>query len=98
MSRPFVVRQYHQLLAGLTTGVHPNERRLRARRLPWMEPLEDRALLATTTVHVINSSFSPDPITIHMGDTVHWVWDTDHHSTTSVAGSAEQWDSGVHNI
>jgi hypothetical protein len=32
-----------------------------------------------------------------VGDTVHWVWDTDDHSTTSVAGSVEQWDSGVHN-
>jgi len=32
-----------------------------------------------------------------MGDTIHWVWDTSNHSTTSVAGIVEQWDSGVHN-
>jgi plastocyanin len=62
-----------------------------------MEPLEDRALLATTTVDVVNFTFTPNSVTIHMGDTVHWVWETDNHSTTSVAGSAEQWDSGVHN-
>jgi plastocyanin len=62
-----------------------------------IEILETRALLATVTVHVVNFAFTPDPVTIHVGDTVHWVWDTDDHSTTSVAGSAEQWDSGVHN-
>ena len=32
-----------------------------------------------------------------MGDTVHWVWQSNFHSTTSVKGSAEQWDSGVLN-
>ncbi len=62
-----------------------------------VEVLETRALLATVTVHVVNFAFNPDPIQIHVGDTVHWVWDTDNHSTTSVAGSAESWDSGVHN-
>jgi plastocyanin len=62
-----------------------------------VEVLEDRSLLATVTVHVVNFAFNPDPVTIHVGDTVHWVWDTDNHSTTSVAGSLETWDSGVHN-
>jgi plastocyanin len=61
------------------------------------ETLETRALLATVTVHVVNFAFTPDPVTIHVGDTVHWVWDTNDHSTTSVAGSLESWDSGVHN-
>jgi plastocyanin len=49
------------------------------------------------TVDVLNFKFSPANLTIHMGDTVHWKWDTDNHSTTSVAGIAEQWDSGVLN-
>src|SRR5947209_3152311 len=59
--------------------------------------LELRALLATVNVDVINFAFNPDPVTINVGDTVHWVWQTDRHSTTSVAGSAVSWDSGVHN-
>jgi plastocyanin len=62
-----------------------------------VEALEDRALLTTVTVHVQNFDFSPDPVTIHVGDTVEWVWDTPDHSTTSVKGSAVAWDSGVLN-
>jgi plastocyanin len=62
-----------------------------------IEVLEARQLLATVTVDLENFFFSPNPITIHVGDTVHWVWQTDDHSTTSVAGSIETWDSGVHN-
>src|SRR5689334_1244147 len=90
-------------------GVAP--RRTRADRLKprlspcyGAEPLEIRALLATVTVHVINFDFSTNPQgqpivdpTINVGDTIHWVWDTDFHSTTSVAQQAETWDSGVHN-
>src|SRR5262249_50623197 len=41
--------------------------------------------------------FSPDPVTIQVGDTVQWVWDTPNHSSTSVRGSAISWDSGVLN-
>src|SRR5262249_25769261 len=66
-------------------------------RLTIVEALEPRALRATVTVGIINFAFNPDPVTIHVGDTVHWVWQTDNHSTTSVAGSAVSWDSGVHN-
>jgi plastocyanin len=62
-----------------------------------VEVLETRALLATVTVHVQNFDFSPDPVTINVGDTVRWVWDTPDHSTTSVKGSAVSWDSGVLN-
>ncbi len=53
------------------------------------------------TVHVYNFDFSVNPSgepvvdpTINLGDTVHWVWDSGLHSTTSVAGLAESWDSG----
>jgi plastocyanin/uncharacterized protein YjdB len=62
-----------------------------------LESLEERALLATTTVDVVNFAFNPTPVTIHVGDTIHWVWQTDNHSTTSVQGSLETWDSGIHN-
>jgi plastocyanin len=53
--------------------------------------------LSTVEVDLINFAFSPSSVTIHVGDTVHWVWKTSDHSTTSVAGSAVSWDSGVHN-
>jgi plastocyanin len=69
--------------------------------LPSIESLETRALLATVTVHIFNFDFSENPQgqpivdpTIHVGDTVHWVWDQGFHSTTSVAGIAETWNSG----
>lgn len=75
------------------------KRRLPASGLPAaiIEVLEPRALLATVNVAIMNFNFNPDPVTIHAGDTVHWVWDASTHSTTSVAGSAESWDSGVQN-
>jgi hypothetical protein len=48
--------------------------------------------------------FSPMTQTIKVGDTVHWVWDTDNHSTTSGTCSGGgsctpdgKWDSAVHN-
>src|SRR5262249_28367011 len=66
------------------------------------ERLEDRTLLATVTVHIVNNDFTDTGIggahfnpVINVGDTIHWVWDQGTHSTTSVAGIAEQWDSGV---
>jgi plastocyanin len=62
-----------------------------------MERLEDRSLLAMGGVDVLSSGFAPNPVSVHLGDTVEWAWDSDHLSTTSVKGSAEQWDSGVLN-
>jgi plastocyanin len=53
--------------------------------------------LATVTVDVINFAFNPNPVTIHTGDTIHWVWQGDDHSVTTVGGSIESFDSGVHN-
>lgn len=49
---------------------------------------------STVNVQVVNFQFNPDPITIKVGDTVHWVWASNDHSTTSDTGL---WDSGVHN-
>jgi plastocyanin len=61
------------------------------------ESLEDRTLLTTVTVNIVNFAFNPDPVTINVGDTIHWVWQASNHSTTSVKGDPETWDSGVHN-
>jgi uncharacterized protein YjdB len=59
--------------------------------------------LSTVTVHIFNFDFSQNPKgqpivdpTISVGDTIHWVWDEGFHSTTSVAGIAETWNSGTH--
>jgi plastocyanin len=55
----------------------------------------------TVDIHIFNFGFgtaggvSENP-TIQVGDTVHWIWDTTtSHSTTSAAGQAESWNSGV---
>jgi hypothetical protein len=39
---------------------------------------------------------SPCITNIDVGDTVHWVWIGSGHSTTSDGGSAQTWNSGVH--
>lgn len=56
----------------------------------------------TVTLHIFDFDFGNaaqehfDP-TIKVGDTIEWVWDanTELHSTTSVAGISESWDSGL---
>jgi uncharacterized protein (TIGR03118 family) len=56
----------------------------------------------TVTVHVVNFDFTNtgiggthfDPI-INVGDTIQWEWDNTHHSSQSVAGIAESWNSGI---
>jgi plastocyanin len=55
----------------------------------------------TVDVHIYDFDFgtaghvASDP-TINVGDTVHWIWDTTTpHSTTSAAGQAESWNSGI---
>ncbi len=60
---------------------------------------------ATTVVHIFDFDFSENPKgqpivdpVIHPGDTIEWTWDAGniaHHSTTSVAGIAESWNSGL---
>jgi plastocyanin len=79
-------------------GLYGNRRRARRESRPAIiEALEPRALLATVTVDVINFAFNPDPVMIHVGDTVHWVWQADDHTVTSVSGSAVSFESGVQN-
>jgi plastocyanin len=48
----------------------------------------------TVTVHVQDFQFAPATVAIKVGDTLHWVWDGNNHSTTADGGA---WDSGVHN-
>src|SRR6516165_2005402 len=57
------------------------------------------ASAATVTVTVGNNClcFSPDPVTIHPGDTVHWTWSSTGHSSTSGSPGMPNgmWDSGI---
>jgi plastocyanin len=62
------------------------------------------AAASTTNVTVGPSGFlayDPDSVTITVGDTVHWTWDSSNHSTTSgdcnPCAPDGNWDSGVHN-
>ena len=59
------------------------------------------ASATTVTVTVGNNClcFSPDPVMIHPGDTVHWTWSSSGHSTTSGTSCSPNgiWDSGVIN-
>lgn len=53
---------------------------------------------ALATVHTINATgmvFSPSTITIHLGDTVQWVWIDNSHTTTSttIPAGAASWDA-----
>lgn len=58
---------------------------------------------ATTDVHVgVGFTFAPNDVTINAGDTIHWIWDTGGHSSTSTtapggctAGGTDPWDSTV---
>jgi plastocyanin len=81
-------------------------RRATPRYRPELVPLEDRLLLSTVTVQVGPggaNTFSPAAVTVNVGDTVHWVWGSDFHSTTSGPCSAGtctadgKWDSGIFN-
>jgi plastocyanin len=61
---------------------------------------------ATTDVMVgVGFTFAPNDVTINAGDTIHWVWATGGHSTTSTtapggctAGGADPWDSMILNM
>ncbi len=59
------------------------------------------AMAATIQVQVGQDGlkFTPQDVTINVGDTVQWIWAASGHSTTSgVPGSPDgKWDSGVQN-
>ena len=53
-------------------------------------------------VYIFDDDFSLNPAggmiedpVIQVGDTVRWIWEDEDHGTTTVAGIAEQWDSGM---
>lgn len=55
----------------------------------------------TVNVYVFSYDFSTDPThaqiidpIIHVGDTIHWVWQNGNHDVRSVEGSLEQFSSG----
>ncbi len=47
-----------------------------------------------TNVLLKNFAFNPTPVSIKVGDTIHWIWQEDDHSVTADAGD---FDSGVLN-
>src|SRR5438477_9294542 len=59
------------------------------------------ASATTVTVTVGNNClcFSPDPVMIQPGDTVHWTWSSSGHSSTSgpPCSANGMWDSGILN-
>ena len=64
---------------------------------PWAVFTMD-ADAATVNVHVKNFEFSPAKVTIHVGDTVNWIWDDPGHSVTfgsSCTQTPGGFDSGV---
>jgi plastocyanin len=62
-----------------------------------VERLEGRALLTTVNVDLLSSNtFSPPSVTIHVGDTVHWIWDPGpEHTVQNVTGSIDTFNSGA---
>jgi plastocyanin len=97
MVQSLIGTRFRSVLTALHLRRRPRLRRPSAARFARIESLEARALLAMTGIDVVNSAFAPSSVTIHVGDTVEWVWDSSHFSTTSVKGSADQWNSGVLN-
>src|ERR1700736_2955955 len=97
---PFGARVDRFLVA--STRAPSRRRRSGAKLFVGLERLEARELLATVTVHIFDFNFSTNPSggaivapTIKVGDTIHWVLDGGIHSTTSVNGLTESWDSGT---
>jgi plastocyanin len=100
-------RWMQRAVSGKSRDGRHSTRRATAGYRPELVPLEDRLLLSTVTVQVGpngTNTFSPAAVTIKVGDTVHWVWASDTHSTTSGTCSGGtctpdgMWDSGVHNV
>jgi plastocyanin len=60
--------------------------------------LSSRADTIQVQVGAGGLKFTPQDVSIKVGDTVHWVWVSGTHSTTSgVPGNADgMWDSGTH--
>jgi len=59
--------------------------------------LQGSASAATLNVAVSNNFFFPQSAKIRPGDTIHWVWNGDNHSSTSRGSMPIRWDSAIHN-
>jgi plastocyanin len=53
------------------------------------------SLAAESTIGVANFDFTPATQTIAVGDTVTWSFNEGNHSTTSLPGQPDRWDSSV---
>jgi plastocyanin len=53
------------------------------------------SLAADVGIGVKNFDFTPKGETVGVGDTVTWTFNDEGHTTTSVPGQSEKWDSGV---
>jgi plastocyanin len=53
------------------------------------------SLAAESTIGVANFDFTPATETIAVGDTVTWSFNEGNHSTTSLPGQPDRWDSRV---
>ena len=60
--------------------------------------LSSRAATIQVQVGAGGAKFTPQNVTINVGDTVEWTWAGNNHSTTSgTPGNPDGlWDSGVH--
>jgi plastocyanin len=91
----------------ICTGLGPFERKVDMKtRIFWIALWILAALVQsaeaqmTVDLYVYSDGFgtaahTPLNPTIDLGDTVHWIWDASDHSTTSAAGQAESWNSGI---
>jgi plastocyanin len=53
------------------------------------------SIAADVGIAVKNFDFTPERQTVGVGDTVTWTFNDEGHTTTSVPGQGEKWDSGV---
>jgi hypothetical protein len=65
--------------------------------LPWLCLLCLPLHAVTHTVEVSNFAFAPSTLTVNVGDTITWVWQSGGHTTTStqVPAGATPWDEPI---
>lgn len=60
--------------------------------------IESPSLAAESNIGVADFDFTPATQTIAVGDTVTWTFNATGHSTTSLPGQPDKWDSTVENL